>query len=300
MTRTQRRSVDGCSLWLENFEMLNRHEGTFAGHENAEIFYQTWTISDPRGTLILTHGLAEHSECYHALAKRLNQEKWNVWAWDLRGHGRSEGKRGCVGQFSDFMKDLGRFVEFYRTQKDLPITKKQVLFGHSLGGQITTRAILEGDVADVDAVVLSSPAFGLKKTVPAWKTKFAQLAAEWLPNMTLSNEITWRELSRDEEQIKTYDQDPMRHDRISPVVYLGMCEGFERVAQHASEFQTPLCVQIGGLDPMIDGSASRAFFEATTSKVKQLFIYPDSLHEIYNDLDRDSVFNDLKGFLAKV
>lgn len=280
--------------------MLKRHEGTFAGFEDAELFYQTWTVPDPRGTLLITHGLAEHSDCYHALAKRLTQEKWNVWSWDLRGHGRSEGKRGCVAHFADFMKDLGQFVQFYQTQKDLPTTEKLILFGHSLGGQITTRAVLEGNTPSPHAVVLSSPAFGLKKVVPGWKTKFAHLTAEWFPNLTLSNEISWRELSRDEEQLKTYDQDPLRHDRISPVLFLGMCEGFEVIAAKASEFETPLCLQIGGMDPMIDGAASRIFFDAVKSKVKQLNIYPDSLHEIYNDLDRDAVFNDLKSFLAKV
>jgi len=115
--------------------MLKRHEGTFAGFEDAELFYQTWTVPDPKGTVLITHGLAEHSDCYHPLAKQLAQEKWNVWGWDLRGHGRSEGKRGCVRDFADFMKDLGAFVHFYRLQSDLPSTQKLILFGHSLGSQ---------------------------------------------------------------------------------------------------------------------------------------------------------------------
>jgi alpha-beta hydrolase superfamily lysophospholipase len=280
--------------------MPQRFEGTFRGFKDAELFYQAWTASDPRGTLLITHGLAEHSECYHALAEKLASERWNVWAWDLPGHGKSEGKRGFVEAFDDFLKDLETFVAFVKSQRDLPAPLPHVLFGHSLGGLIVTRTLLEMPISGINAVVLSSPALGLKKKVPTWKHQAAEIAAKWLPTLTMNNEIRWRELTHDEEQIRSYDHDPLRHDRISPALFLGMLESFDRIRQQEHDFAWPLCLQVGGLDPIVDVARAQEFFANTSSSVKQLDIYADSLHEIYNDLDKRTVFDDLKKFLAKV
>ena len=78
---------------------VQRFEGHFKGSESNELFYQTWTPEKVRGLFVITHGLAEHSECYHPLAKMLSDDGWLVYAWDLRGHGRSEGKRGYIKNF---------------------------------------------------------------------------------------------------------------------------------------------------------------------------------------------------------
>jgi alpha-beta hydrolase superfamily lysophospholipase len=280
--------------------MLQRFEGTFRGFKEAELFYQTWIAQEPRGTVVITHGLAEHSECYHALAEKLVAERWNVWAWDLPGHGKSEGKRGYIESFEDFLKDLEIFVGFMKAQTDLPAQAPHILFGHSLGGLIVTRTLLQLNLQGINGVVLSSPALGLKKKVPAWKHQAAEVAVKWLPTLTMNNEIRWRELTHDEEQIRSYDRDPLRHDRISPALFLGMLESFDWVEHQARDFTWPLCLQVGGMDPIVDVPRAREFFEAAGSKIKQLDVYADSLHEIYNDLDKKLVFEDLKKFLAKV
>lgn len=278
---------------------MKRFEGTFRGMANAELFYQVWSTENPRGTILVTHGLAEHSECYHTFAKRITSERWNVWGWDLRGHGKSEGKRGFVENFAYFVKDLDAFIAFVRRQKDLPAPAPLVLFGHSMGGLITTRLLLEQPVMDIAAVALSSPAFGLKKVVPKWKVRFAESAVRWMPSLTLNNEIVWSELTRDAAHLETYDHDPLRHDRISPAVFLGMREGFDFVLNSAKDFRWPLCMQLGGLDPVVNVVKAKEFYENCSSDRKQLFVYADSLHEIFNDLEREAAFEDLKTFLAK-
>ncbi|NJL25741.1 MAG: alpha/beta hydrolase [Calothrix sp. SM1_5_4] len=121
--------------------MPQRYEGHFKGHDHTDLFFQTWTPERVRGICLITHGLAEHSECYHALASRLSDDGWLVYAWDMRGHGRSEGKRGYVRHVSAFVDDLECFYHLARKRHP---GVAPVLLGHSLGGLVTIRYLQAG------------------------------------------------------------------------------------------------------------------------------------------------------------
>lgn len=278
--------------------MSTRFEGSFRAHDHTELFFQLWPVENPRGTMVVTHGLAEHGECYHNLAKSLQSDGWETYAIDLRGHGRSEGKRGFVRGFQDYISDLKTFVELVaeqRKNKAIPL----VLFGHSMGGLITTLLAMEWKQPPFQAVVLSSPLFGIAMAVPKIKDHAARLAARWLPSLTLANDLKYADLSRDEVMLKSYATDVLRHDKISPAVYLGMLEGFEQVKTGVGAIDVPILVQVAGIDRVVNAEATQRLFPKMTNKKCVLQIYPESLHEIYNDLDRDQALSDLRKFLSQ-
>ena len=278
--------------------MNKQFESTFWGADNTELFYHLWGCPEPKGNIILTHGLAEHSETYEDLALKLNKLKWNVFAWDLRGHGRSEGKRGYVENFDDLSSDLELFVKEI-DEKHNPDHLPNVFFGHSLGGLITLKTLMTKPI-EAAAVTLSAPELGLALKVPPLKIRAAQLGAKWLPKLTLWNEIRYKDLTRDEDFIKKYPKDPLRHDKISPRLFLGMIDAFEYVQQHAADFNFPLLLQVAGSDPIVSPQAQIDFFEKVPTTNKEMHIYEDSLHEIYNDLDKDDAFKDLSHFLNRI
>lgn len=277
--------------------MVERREGHFQGHRGAELFYQSWTRANAHGTLVITHGIAEHSEAYNKTAERLVSEGFNVCAWDLRGHGRSEGKRGFVEDFRFFSLDLVRFVEFLR--RSGRIDGRFALIGHSMGGLITLRAVVdEADAMGAAALSLSSPLLGFGIAVPPAKDLAARMLNRLLPSVTLFNEIRYEDLSRDPEWQKVYVSDPLRHDKISPAVYLGMIEGIAYVKANAGRIRIPTFVQAAGKEKIVSLSAIKEFYETLGADKKRLMIYEDCYHEIFNDLDRDQVLTDLAAFLA--
>ena len=222
---------------------------------------------------------------------------WNVVAWDLRGHGRSEGKRGFVGAFNDYARDLGALLQFLESSDRLK--KDFALVGHSMGGLITLRHLLgESDAEPIPrAVVLSSPLIGIGVAVPAIKDLAARFFSRALPSLTLHNEIRYDELTRDPDRLKGYDTDPLRHDKISPGLYLGMIESCEYVKLRAERLKLPILIQAAGKDKIVSLPAIRDFYEKIGSIDKGLVVYDESYHEIYNDLDREMVFRDMNAFL---
>ena len=275
--------------------MIQRFEGHFKGFDENELFFQTWTPEKIRGTLVITHGLAEHSECYHPLAKILSEDGWQVLAWDMRGHGRSEGKRGFAPDIASFVEDFGCFL---REAKRLTAggLEDLILFGHSLGGLVTTR-YLETREQQYGALVLSSPAFGLSIPVPKFKEKLARIAVNWIPKLTMHNEIKYTDLTHDEAVLKSYQQDNLRHDKISPGVFLTMVSNFPLALQDVEALDKPVLMQLAGDDRLVSVVASRTLFDALPNKKSQLIVYPESFHEVYNDLEREKATADLKKFI---
>jgi len=276
--------------------MPQRFEGRFRSFDQTEIFFQVWRGDVCRGTMVVTHGLAEHSDCYAPLANQLCQEGWTVYGWDMRGHGRSEGKRGFAMGHEEFASDFRSFIEFL--MNDSEVSERPLLsFSHSMGAQVVLRSLLTWPEAPFKALCLSSPLIGIAIPVPVIKDKISRLAFRWLPTLTLHNEIKYSDLTRDETMIRSYEHDPLRHDKISPGLYLGMVDSIERILQNAEKIHWPVLMQLAGHDRIVSTPAAQTLFDRLPNKKNVIHVYPDSLHEIYNDLDRDEAFSDMKKFI---
>jgi alpha-beta hydrolase superfamily lysophospholipase len=76
---------------------MKYQEGTFMGPGNISIYHQSWMPEgESKATLLIVHGLAEHSGRYLNLVNHFVPLGYAVYGVDLPGHGRSEGKRVYV------------------------------------------------------------------------------------------------------------------------------------------------------------------------------------------------------------
>src|SRR5690349_18953151 len=66
-----------------------------------------WRRPDPRGVLVIAHGFGEHGGTYRHVVEALGPPlELDVVAPDLRGHGRSPGRRGVVRRYGDLVSDV--------------------------------------------------------------------------------------------------------------------------------------------------------------------------------------------------
>ena len=274
-----------------------RKEGFLLGSNQNRLFFQIWENPLAQGTVIITHGQGEHSECYHRLVDFFKNDQWSFYGWDLRGHGRSEGKRGYVHAFNDYLADAKLFYQ--EVLQDAKVKNKPVIFlSHSMGAQIQMRSLIEDSSLKPTAQVFSAPLLGLALSIPAFKKQGAVWLAKLFPTMTLWNEINNDDLSRDPAVIREFECDVLRHDRLSSAVFLGMLENIAFLENASSQLPGPILVQCPENDPVVSTPAARAFFEKLGSTDKVFLTYGDGAkHEMYNDTHRTEVFSDLKKFL---
>jgi alpha-beta hydrolase superfamily lysophospholipase len=276
--------------------MFKRSESFFTGLHNTKLFYQMWEPEQPRGHLVISHGQAEHSGCYQRLIEGLKELSFSVYAWDMRGHGRSEGQRGYARDFEDYVKDLQLFIQHLRDERGL-YPKNIHLVGHSMGGLVQLKMLLNNGHWEFPGQILSSPMLGVAVDVPLYKDVAALVFSKILPTVTLSNEIQYKDLTRDPEVINEFNSDVLRHDRISSAVYLGAIATIELLRQNMHKIKVPTLLQIPNQDPVVGSTSSQDFFQKLGATTKVLKIYPDRMHEIYNDFGREEVFQDVVQFI---
>ncbi len=278
--------------------MYKRSEGFFKGSEDTRLFFQIWENPKARGTIIINHGQGEHSESYLRFVNFFKSDSWTFYACDMRGHGRSDGKRGYVPLFDDYCKDYDLFVNKVLNHEARP-PGPVILLSHSMGGLVQIKTLLQKPawLKQIAGEVCSAPLLGLALPVPLYKSQGAKVLDRVMPTMTMYNEIKNEMLTRDPDVIREFEQDSLRHNRISSGAFLGFLESFESVVPRAGEIDLPTLFVLPEEDPVVSTPISRQFFEKLASANKEIFIYPEARHEMFNDLHRLTVFQDIKKFL---
>ncbi len=240
-----------------------------------------------RAEVVLTHGLGEHSGRYEHVAGRFAEAGIRLIAYDLRGHGRSGGTRGDAPAYRSLLADLGRVLA-EGPRGDGPL----FLMGHSLGGQITLRYLLEHPQACRGAIV-ASPWLRLAFAPSRWRVALARLASRWWPTLIQRTPGEAFRLSRDAPHLASLPEPELVHHVISARLYLAIQESGEMLLAEAPALRTPVLLLHGSADEVTSATATRDFYERAGSKDKRLLLLPDALHETHNDLGREQVLAEI-------
>lgn len=277
---------------------LPEKTGTFNGSEGLKIFYRHYSADSERARLVIAHGLGEHSGRYANVVGRLVPMGISVWIPDLRGHGQSEGQRGHVLNFVQYLTDLHSMVELACQGRN--DRGKVFLLGHSMGGLITLY-YMQRFAEMIDGVLVSSPALGMVVEVPAGKRILGTIMSSIWPGLTMSNELDAAKISHDENVVNAYINDPLVHDRVSARFFTELMAAMEAVNQQVSSIRNPILMQVAGDDHLVNARAAEQFFERLEAPDKTLRVYEGLYHEIYNEpaAQREQVLKDLEDWLVE-
>jgi alpha-beta hydrolase superfamily lysophospholipase len=217
-----------------------------------------------------------------------------VHAYDHRGHGRSGGVRCHVDRFDDFLDDLALVLDAVRSEHpELPVS----LVGHSMGGLITL-AFLAARKPRVANAVTSGAALSVGGVSPL-RVALARGLRRLLPRLAMGSGLDPEGLSRDPEVVRRYLADPLIVRTMTASLGAELLEAAPRTAALAGEIEVPLLVLHGEADPICAAEGSRAFHAGVHTSGSALEIYPGLRHEIFNEPDRERVWQDVLGWLEE-
>lgn len=261
-----------------------------------------WTVIEPRGTVLLVHGLGEHIGRYVHVAARLNAAGWHVVGYDQRGHGASEGPRGALAHEDDLLVDLARVVDAVHAQAHS--RGPFVLLGHSMGGLVAARfalGALPGQHAiwarRIDALVLSSPALDIGMN--AFQKGLLAVLGPLAPGLAVGNGLKPPWISRDPAVVRAYKTDPRVHDRVTPRLVRFMVDGGAAVRTAAPSWQMPTLLMWAGRDRCVVPEGSARFAAAAPPGLVTAREFAPLFHEIFNEPEQDEVFAVLTTWLAE-
>jgi len=227
----------------------------------------------------------------------LNAARISLFAYDLRGHGRSGGPRGFVPCYEDLLDDLERVIAAaQREHPGLPL----FLFGHSMGGNIVINYALRRQApAGIRGVLVSGPWLRLASQPPGWKRVLGRLAAKLQPRMVLPAAMDPAVLSHDRQQVLAYSSDPLVHSTMTARLFAEVTAAGEWALAHAAALTLPVLLMHGGGDRLTDPRATEEFHARAGGNDKSLKIYPDQYHEILNETDPAPVLRDIVEWIQR-
>ncbi len=269
----------------EYFEIISKDGLTLHGKK--------WIVEKPVATVCIVHGFGEHLERYNHVAEFLATINCNTYSYDLRGHGKSEGRRGHSRKYQYLMQDMEELLVTARADNtDIPI----FLMGHSFGGNQVANYMLRDQSKEITGVILSSPWFKLAFEPPAMKVKLAGIMNNIFPGYREKSEMEISHISKDPKEVEAYANDPLIHSKLSARLFLNIREAGLWAIENAQKVKVPTLIYHGAADQIISHDASKEFAENAGSLVS-FHSLENVYHEPHNDLERNDVFELIKDFI---
>lgn len=263
---------------MESFE--------FKSSGGTKLVCKCWKpIDPPIAVLFIVHGLGEHSGRYEEMASIFAENHFAVFAFDLRGHGKSEGKRGDAESIDQLVED----VEFALMKcRSLYLEIPVFLYGHSMGGQIVASYLDKVKSKEIKGAIVSSAWFWLVVPPPQWQIKVVKKLKSIFPGFTQSNGLDPINVSSVTAEVELYQKDPLIHDKISLSLFHALYHNGLKLVQHAQPTKIPILVCHGGKDQITSQSGSEQY-SSNLGKKAEFKIWHSSFHEPHHDFEKKKV-----------
>lgn len=241
-----------------------------------------WEAADPWASMLIVHGIAEHSGRYEATGQRLADAGIECWSFDMVGFGGSGGHRGFIETWSMHLAHiLDQLAPVFGSGRPT------VLLGHSLGGLAVASYALSRH-RQTDYVVLSAPA--LDSTTPQWQRALAPVMARILPRLRIPNLLKAEQLSRDPAVGERYFADPLVYTNTTAQLGHIIFEEMERVRDRLSSYSARTLVIHGGKDTIVPPAATVPLGELSSVDRRE---YAHMHHELFNEPEGPEVVDDV-------
>jgi len=269
-------------------------EETFVGNGGLKIFLRSWRPEGtPRAVVVICHGVNSHGGQYAWTAEQLVDAGFAVYALDLRGRGKSEGERFYVEDVADYVSDVAGAIKIAKSRNaGLPV----FLLGHSAGGVVSSvytldnQSELAGFICESFAFQVPAPGFALAAI------KGLSHVAPRLPVLKLKNE----DFSRDPKAVEALNNDPLTAHEVQPAITVAaLVRADERLREEFPSITLPVLIMHGTADKATVCHGSEFFYETVGSKDRTLKLYDGHYHDLLNDVGKEDVMADIKGWIGK-
>ena len=261
--------------------------------DQISLHVQEWNDNKkPKGTICIIHGLGEHQNRYTHVAKFYILNGFQVYSYDQRGHGKSEGKRGHSPGLYYNIDDLERVL------KTIP-HQYLFLYGHSFGGNVLANFLLRKQPKYLQGAILSAAWLQLSKEPYVIELAMAKLMNNLIPSFTQNNKLNSADLSNDELVCAIYDEDILVHNQISVRLFSEFYPAGKWAIKNAEKLPVETLMIHGADDDIVSKLGTKKFAENSNGKAEYK-IFKNTKHELHNDNTKEDVFAYTLNWLEKM
>jgi acylglycerol lipase len=259
--------------------------------DGTALLVRHWAPTGPSwASVLIVHGIAEHSGRYEQVGEWLAASGLDVTAYDQRGFGASGGRRAWIDSWSQNHDDL---EERLAAARAAAAGRPVFIYGHSLGGLIALGyAVADPPRPQPDGYVLSAPA--TTSTIPVWKLAMSRVLGRFAPGLAIPNDFDGGLLSRDAEVGRRYLADPLNRHKTTARFGQEALREQARVRGALARLVLPTLVLHGEADRLVPPAGSESL--ASLPGVTRL-TYPDLRHEVHNEPEGRAVIEEVIAWL---
>jgi acylglycerol lipase len=274
---------------------LTHQEGWVEASDGVRLYAQWWKPSGtPRGVVCIVHGGCEHSGRYAYLANVLARSGYLVAGIDLRGHGRSPGRRVFIRSFDEYLTDVRCLLS--QAAKQAP-GRPVFLLGHSLGGLIATLFVI-AERPLIAGLVLSGPFLEIGEGISRPAIMIARMMGRLFPTLTITKALDATAVSRNPDVVNAYAKDPLVHHGGIPLgTGVEVMKAIATKNARMAEIRVPLLVFHGTADRLAAVDGSKQLYRRASSADKTLRLCEGLFHEVFNEPERDTLLDELVKWL---
>lgn len=259
-----------------------------------KIFMRSWKpASPPHAVVVICHGVNSHGGQYLWAAEQFVSRGLAVYAVDLRGRGRSDGRRFYVDDISEYVSDVAAVIRIAKAREP---GLRVFLLGHSAGGVVSCTYALDNQ-SELAGLICES--FAFKVPAPDFALaiiKGLSYLAPRLPVLKLKN----KDFTRDPKAVQALNDDPFTANEIQPAkTVAALVRADERLKKEFPRIMLPVFILHGTVDKATVPSGSRFFYETAGSKDKTLQMYEGHFHDLLNDVGKEKVMADIQSWIDK-
>jgi acylglycerol lipase len=265
---------------------------TFHNDKGQNIFYRKWKINgEPKGIVLIVHGLNSHSGYYQNFATQLNENDYEVYAIDLIGRGQSDGERYYIPDYKDILSDIDKLLSIAKSAHPaLPI----FLLGHSAGGVFASVYTVQHQ----DKLKgLISESFAFQVPVPAFALATIKFLSHIIPHTRLVR-LNNEDFSRDKSMVNAMNNDPLLAREKQPAKTMQqLLLAAEYLEKEMPGIRLPLLILHGTADKATNPAGSEYFMEHVSAADKELKLYEGHYHDLLNDKYNGIIIRDIVRWL---
>lgn len=267
--------------------------------DKTKLYAQVKEIGSPIW-LIGVHGIGEHLGRHQYLPKLFGSD-FNILQYDHRGHGKSEGKRGYIEDFFQFMHDLKEVVSFLQSTYKM---QRYIIYGHSMGAMVVSGFLQElvDPKCYPERVFMSAPPVGVPGVLPTILKWAPPLVAESLAKTPVSFQmggtIDLKKLSHDIRVYEDYITDELNITKPHFKLLAGLIDARNKIYTRPLRLKCPGYMAVGSEDIVVDAKAAVDYFTQIEKSV-HVKLLEGAYHEMHNEISkyRDPYFEFLKDSL---
>jgi len=270
------------------------NSGNFKSFDESEIFYREWNYQPQQKSIIIIHRGHEHSERLNDIAQSQQFSNYNIFAFDLRGHGHTKTPTSSI--FMDYVRDLDSFSKFLQSKYEVKISDIFVL-ANSIGGVVAS-AWAHDFAPNIAGMALLAPAFRINLIVPL-ANEMITLGTKLKKGLIIKSYVKSTMLTHDPEQQKAYDTDPLITRSIDAELLIDLAKAGKRLVEDAEAIDTPTLILSAEKDHVVFNKDQKIFHDQLDTNLKHYEVLPNFFHGILFDTGKELVYDKIKDFAEK-